>query len=328
MGGGGAEEREERLGVFGERAMAGMDYVEIAAQGFGVDDFDGGEFAFVEFVGDGDLREEAEAELAFDHALGGFDGFHFEDDVGEEAGAAEEALAKCPIARAAIEEDERPGFDFFEAGLRFGGVGVAGMADEDQRVVAEGHGFDFGMIEGAGDADVGIAVEDHFEDLSGIAGADGDHRFGIGGLIVLNHVGEEIRADGEGCGDIERAAGRWLEFVNGLAREGDNAEELLGMRAEGFAGGREGKAGAFAVEENDTERVFEGVDAGADGGLADAEGFRGAVETTIGDDGEEGFDLVDFHESPPKRCMHEEAAAQGAEFQDDCTVTDRENLSG
>lgn len=75
-----------------------MNHVEIAAKRLGVEDFDSGELAFVEFVGDGDLRKETEAEAAFDHALGGFDGFDLEDDIGQKAGAAKKALRERPIA--------------------------------------------------------------------------------------------------------------------------------------------------------------------------------------------------------------------------------------
>ena len=214
--------------------MAGMDDVEIAAQRFGVDDFDGREFAFSEFVGDGDLRKKAEAKFALDHALGGLDGFHFKDNVGKKAGTAEEALTEGPIAGAAIVEDERPGLDLLEAGAWVRDVGVFGMAYEYERVVAKGHSFDFGMIERARDTDISIAVEDHFEDLSGSSRADGDHSFGIGGLVVLDYVGEKISADRKGSGDIERTAGGRLEFVDGLAGEGDGAEELFGMRAKGL----------------------------------------------------------------------------------------------
>lgn len=276
--------------------MARVDDVEIAAERLGVDDLDGDELAFGELVCDGDPRKEAEAELAFHHALGGFDGFDFEDDIREKAGAAEKALTERPIARAAIVKNQRPFLHFFEAGLAFAGSFVRRVADEHQRIVAQGHGFDFGMIQRAGDADFGVAVEDHFQDLRGIAGTDRDHRFRVGSLVVLDDVWKEIGANRKRGGDIERAAGGGLKLVDGLAGESDGAEKLLGMRAERLAGGRERNAGAAAFEKRHPERVFEGVNAGADGGLADAKRFGGAMEAAIGDDGEERFDLVDFHE--------------------------------
>ena len=53
------------------------------------------------------MGEEGDADAALDHALGGFDRLHLERHVGDEAGAPEEPVAERPIARAAVEEDQR-----------------------------------------------------------------------------------------------------------------------------------------------------------------------------------------------------------------------------
>jgi hypothetical protein len=72
------------------------------------------------------------------------------------------------------------------------------------------------------------------------------------------------------------------------------------------------------------------MDACAHGGLAHAKGFGGAMEASVGDDGEEGFDLVDFHcaSNLTGDFQRNRKKRKGvAEFQDDCTETDRRNLS-
>ena len=108
-----------------------MDHVEITAQRFHICDLNSDEFALAELVGDGDLGKEAKAQFAFDHSFRGFDGFDFHHDVGEEARAAEQALREGPIARAAIEENQGPGFEFFHADFALAGHLMAGMSDED-----------------------------------------------------------------------------------------------------------------------------------------------------------------------------------------------------
>ncbi len=110
--------------------MSGMDYIEVSPQRFRVDDFDGDKFAASQFGGDRNLRKEAEAEFAFHHFFSGFDCFHFQDDVWQQTGAAEKALTESPIAGAAIEKYERPGFGLFQTNLPLLGRRVRGMAYE------------------------------------------------------------------------------------------------------------------------------------------------------------------------------------------------------
>lgn len=126
--------------------MARMNDVEIAPERLGVDDFYRSEFPFAELMCHGDLRKEAQPKLAFDHAFGSFNGFNFQDYVGQKAGAAEEALAERPIARATIVENQRPLFDFLQPRLSFARCFMGRMADENERVVAKGHRLDFGVI--------------------------------------------------------------------------------------------------------------------------------------------------------------------------------------
>ena len=151
------------------------------------------------------------------------------------------------------------------------------------------------MEERASDADVGFAVENHFQNFHGISGAKGDEDFGVGGLIVLQNVREEIGADRKSGGDAQRAEFGGLVFVDDLAGERDLPQELFGMGTKGFTCGRKRQAIAVAGEERDAKRFFESADSSAYSGLGYTQCLSGAVETTVGEDGEEGFELVDFH---------------------------------
>ena len=155
------------------------------------------------------------------------------------------------------------------------------------------------MIQRARDADFCFAIQNHFEHLQGSAGAQADHHFRIGGLVVLDHVRQKVGADGKRGGDAQRAADGRLQFVDGLARAGYIAQKLLGMRTQGLASRRNGEAAADAGEKLHSERIFERTHAGANGGLAYPESRCGAVKTAVSDYGEESFDLVDFHSAIP-----------------------------
>src|SRR5271163_3220069 len=107
--------------------MARVDNVKIAAQRLGVHDFYGCKRAAPQLLGHRDLRKKAESELALDHFFRGFDRFHFQNHVWQQACAAEESLAERPVARSAIEENERPRFDLFESRLPLARVRMRGM---------------------------------------------------------------------------------------------------------------------------------------------------------------------------------------------------------
>ena len=50
-----------------------------------------------------------------------------------------------------------------------------------------------------------------------------------------------------------------------------------------------------AIEQGDAQRVLQGLDARADGGLSHPQRVGGAPEAAEGADGEEGFDLGNLH---------------------------------
>ncbi len=141
------------------------------------------------------------------------------------------------------------------------------MADEDEGVIAQGGGFDFGMEERASDADVGFAVENHFQNFHGISGAKGDEDFRVGGLIVLQNVRKEIGANRKSGGDAQSAEFGGLVFMDHLAGERDLPKELLGVGTQRFTSGRKRQAIAVASEERDAERFFESANSSAYSGL-------------------------------------------------------------
>ena len=80
-----------------------------------------------------------------------------------------------------------------------------------------------------------------------------------------------------------------------LPRARHVAEELLGVGPQGVSGRRNREASADAGEKLDAERIFQCAHARAYGGLADAQSRGRAMKAAVRDDGEESFDLVNFH---------------------------------
>ena len=292
------QQTQEGLRVAGECAMARVDHIEVSSQHFRIGNFDRRKFSRSQFIDDCNLGKKTQAELALHHAFGGFDGFDFEDSVRQLADAAKQALGEGPVARSAIEEDQGHAFDVFEPDVAALRGGMFGMPHEDEGIVTKSNGFDFRVIQRARDANFGFRVEDHFQHLGGGSGTQAHHNLGICSVVVFHHVGKKISADGERGSDAERAAGRRLDFVDGLAGAGDFTKDAFGVGAESFSRGGDGKRAAVAREEAHAQGFFQGADAGADGRLTDAEGFCGPVKAAVGADREEGLNLVDFHDSP------------------------------
>jgi hypothetical protein len=83
-----------------------MDHVEAAPEGLGVGDLDRRQRTAPEVGGDGEVRQEGEAEPALHHALGRLDGLDLQGHVRHQTGAAEKPVGERPVARASIEEHE------------------------------------------------------------------------------------------------------------------------------------------------------------------------------------------------------------------------------
>ena len=169
------------------------------------------------------------------------------------------------------------------------------MADQHEGIIAQGHGLDLGVIQRAGHTDISLAVKNHFQDLNRRPRAQTDHHFRIGRLVVLHHVGQKISANRKSRGDIQSAARGWLQLMDGLTGQSHVAKELFRMRAECFSGGGEGEVGMGAREELHAERILQSANARAHGRLADAQGVGGAMESTVCDDCQKRFHLVNFH---------------------------------
>ena len=220
---------EKLASTWGQRVMAREDYVQTAAQGFCIGDFDGKQLSCVQLVVNRDLGQEGHPEFAKDHTFAGFDGFHFENDVGQPAHAAKEAVHEGPIARAAIVGDERQRFQLLEAYFSVCGGWMAGMADEHKRIVAKADGFHFGMVKGAGQTEIDVTIQNHFQNLSGIAAANANYDVRVIALVLLQNIRQEIRADGKGRGDGHCTAGNRTQFVDSLTGDSNLAQELFRM---------------------------------------------------------------------------------------------------
>ncbi len=70
--------------------------------------------------------------------------------------------------------------------------------------------------------------------------------------------------------------------MNCLPGERDSAQQLFGNWAKSLAGRGQRHVGVHAGEEFYAQRFFQGADARADGGLADAQRSGGAMKSAIG----------------------------------------------
>jgi hypothetical protein len=94
------------------------------------------------------------------------------------------------------------------------------MPNQDEGIVAQRHGLDFRMIQRARDTYVRFAVKDHLQHVHGIAGPETDHDIRIRRLIILQHVRQEVGANGKGGGNSQGAAGGRLQLMHGLPGQG------------------------------------------------------------------------------------------------------------
>jgi hypothetical protein len=77
------------------------------------------------------------------------------------------------------------------------------------------------VVEGARQADVGLAAQHHLQHFLGVSGAHRDHHARACGLETVEHVGQKVRADGERSRDADGARRRRAPVVDGLTGEGD-----------------------------------------------------------------------------------------------------------
>ena len=116
-------------------------------------------------------------------------------------------------------------------------------------------------------------------------------------LEPFEDVGEEIGADREHGGDLDRAPARRAQVVDRLAGQRHRVEDLLGVRPERAPGRREGEAGLATLEEAHAEGVFEGANARAHGRLGQPQRRRGPPKAAEGADRQKRFDLRDLHDA-------------------------------
>jgi hypothetical protein len=115
------------------------------------------------------------------------------------------------------------------------------------------------------------------------------------GLEPLEDVGQQIGADGQRGGDGDGPGAGRPQVVHRLTRQRDGVQQLLGVRAQCPPGRGERHARLAPLEQRDAQRLFEGLDAGADGGLGDPQGVGGAAKAAEGPHRQEGLNLRNFH---------------------------------
>ena len=99
-------------------------------------------------------------------------------------------------------------------------------------------------------------------------------------------------------GDLQGTRTGGLQFMDCLRGQRCGTQEFFRVRTENSAGFGQGQAAAGAGEQGRSERFFQGLDTGADRGLAYAQSFRRAMKAAERGHCEEGLYLVDFHGLP------------------------------
>ena len=165
--------------------------------------------------------------------------------LGTRPGAAEEAVRQRPVAGAAVEEDQGLGRHLLEPGAGPRGPSAPPGADTSTSGSSRRLTVSIsGMLERAGQPELGLAGQHHLQHLLGVAGAHRDERLGMRGLEALEDVGQQVGADRQRGGDGEGAAAGRPQVVHGLAGQRDRLQELLGVGAQGAPGRRQRQPGA------------------------------------------------------------------------------------
>ena len=123
---------------------------------------------------------------------------------------------------------------------------------------------------------------------------DGDVDFGEAAAKGIED-GQQVEAGVFVGGEQESAAVKGAELFDGRGSFAAHGEQACGVVAEEFAGSGEGTVAGCALEEDFADGVFELADYHADGGLGTVEADGGAGEAALFGNGEEGFEVAEFH---------------------------------
>ena len=138
---------------------------------------------------------------------------------------------------------------------------MIGGDDEDEVIFHEALEMEVAALLRAFDeGELDVAAGEGVEHLVGVAAADGDADAGVGVEEGGDEAGQEVLADGLGGAD-GKLAGLFAigggDGGGGLVAEG---LEAIGEGKEGGAAGGKGDAAVAAIEEGDSELVFQGLD--------------------------------------------------------------------
>lgn len=246
-----------------------------------------------ELGGEGEVGQQGDAEAGFHEGADGVEFAGFAGDLGFKAGAA--AGVDGDVAGAAFVEDEgviaevHQADGIFATGHFFADKEIEGFADEavDIELAVVG-----GELE---EAEVGDAGGDGFGDAGGAVLQKGQFDVGIFGAVFLDD-GREPAADEGGDGaEGEAAAFDFVYIDDVLLGLTGQVENQIGAVMKEFAGGCQTGAATVADEELRFEVAFQFLDLFAQGSLGEVKGAGGLGEVAMASDGEEVFELVEFH---------------------------------
>lgn len=201
------------------------------------------------------------------------------------------------IALRVLGVEARPPFDVDVVRAR--ALVVAPGADQHQRLVEQVLDDETGGVgRGVHQADVERAFDQAAHQILFEADLAADHDVGR----AASHPADPLRQESlpqRGAPAEADARAVTLRQADVGARLLGGEHEALGVIEKAPAGGREARAGAVAHEQARAEFVFQAQDAGADGGLGQVQLLGRFEEAALGGDREEGFGLVDVHDSWP-----------------------------
>src|SRR6266851_2319178 len=98
---------EKTLRSFFQRLAARANQVQTPVQRLRIGDLHGPKFPAPQLADYGQLRQKCQAQSAQDHPFAGFDAFHFQNYIWQQACPAKQSVRQRPVARSAVVENQR-----------------------------------------------------------------------------------------------------------------------------------------------------------------------------------------------------------------------------
>jgi class 3 adenylate cyclase len=178
-----------------------------------------------DLVGDGDRRQEGDAEPLLDHLLGRVDVVHLHLAQGNDPGLAEERARELVVARGPVEHDETLVREIGHLGA--GGEPVFGIHREDELVLVERERLELGIVQGADQRHADLVPLDKLEHFLGMAGANRDLHVRMPLGETLEDRRQSVGGDGRGSADCNAAGDPPSELVHDSASLADCLERAF-----------------------------------------------------------------------------------------------------